>query len=73
MIPVQFYSDYSNWHLWTIEGLTGPEGSPGLSKGLREDLVEWCDRHETGDADTPGHAELLERLRAELGPFYEVT
>ncbi len=73
VIPVQFYNDYATWPLWTIEGLTGPERFPTLSAGLRDALVEWCDRHEAGDAGTPGHAELLRRLRAELGPLYEVT
>lgn len=73
VIPVQFSNDYSSWPLWTIEGHTGPEYFPSLSESLRDDLVEWCHHHETGDAGTPGHTELLGRLRAELGPLYEVT
>lgn len=72
VILIGFHNDYGNWPLWTIGGGTGPEDFPMLSERLRDDLIAWSERHETGDSHTEGHGELLRRLQDELGPLYEV-
>jgi hypothetical protein len=72
VIPISFHNDYGSWPLWSTGGGTGPDNFPMLSTSLRDDLVSWSERHETGGAGTEGHDELLSRLRSELGPLYEV-
>jgi hypothetical protein len=73
LIPIDIHADYGDWPLWTVEGGTGPEDFPMLSDLLREDLIEWAVTTEVGRPTSDVGKAFVRRLRAELGPEFDVT
>ena len=73
LIPIDIHVDYNDWPLWTVEGGTGPEDFPMLSDRLREDLIEWAVTTVVGRPTSDVGKDFVRRLRADLGPEFDVT
>jgi hypothetical protein len=72
-IPISIYADYSDWPLWDVEGGTGPENFPTMSDRLRDDLTAWAVEAEVGSPSAAVGNDFVVRLRAELGPEFDIS
>lgn len=73
LIPIYIYVDYGDWPLWSVEGGTSPADFPMLSDQLKSDLITWAVATEVGRPTPVVGNDFVRRLRAELGPVFDVT
>lgn len=72
-IQLRIGADHATWPLWGFEGLTDPEDFPTMSDQLHSDLTAWAAANDVGRPDPIVGDDFVRRLRAELGPEFEVT